>query len=87
MFVFLSGVLSPPSCFASFAELGSLLRPFFCRTVATRALTNRVPRFCFSFASFLFLLFPSISIDAGATTGVFLLFPNGFLLGDHGLDF
>ena len=40
------------------------------------------------FASFLFLLFPSISIDAGGTTtGVFLLIPNGFLLCDHGLDF
>ena len=36
---------------------------------------------------FSFFLFPSISIDVGATTGVFLLFPNGFLLCDHGLDF
>ena len=54
-----------------------------CRSVATRALTNCVPLFCFSFASFLFLLFPSISIDVG----VFLLFPNGFLLCDHRLDF
>ena len=36
----------------------------------------------------LFLLFPGISIDVGATNGVFLLFPNGlFLLCDHGLDF
>ena len=34
-----------------------------------------------------FLFFPSISIDVGATTGVFLWFPNGFLLCDHGLDF
>ena len=32
-------------------------------------------------------LFPSTSIDVGATNGVFLLFPNGFLLCDHGLDF
>ena len=31
-------------------------------------------------------LFPSIYIDVGATNGVFLLFPNGFLLCDHGLD-
>ena len=53
-----------------------------------RALTNCVPRFYFSFASFLFLFFPSISIeDVGATAGVFLLFPNEFLLCDHRLDF
>ena len=36
---------------------------------------------------FIFLLFRSIYLDVGATTGVFLLFPNGFLLCDHGLDF
>ena len=36
---------------------------------------------------FLFLFIPSISIDVVATTGVFLLFSNGFLLCDHGLDF
>ena len=83
VFCFLSGVLSPHCCFASFAELVHV-----CRSVATRALTNCVPRFCFSFASFLFLYFPSISIIVvGATTGVFLLFPNGFLLFDHRLDF
>jgi len=35
---------------------------------------------------FLFLLFPGISIDVGATNGVFLLYPKGFLLCDHGLD-
>ena len=46
-----------------------------------------MPLFVFSFASFLLLLFPSISIDVGATNGVTLLFPNGFLLCDHGLDF
>ena len=35
-----------------------------------------------------FLLFPSISIDVGATYGVFLAcFQIGFLLCDHGLDF
>ena len=33
-------------------------------------------------------LFPSISIDdVGANNGDFLLFPSGFLLCDHGLDF
>ena len=32
------------------------------------------------------MFFLSISIDVGATTGVFLVFPNGFLLCDHGLD-
>ena len=42
---------------------------------------------CFSLLHFLFLLFPGISIDVGATNGVFLLFPNGFLLCDHGLEF
>ena len=36
---------------------------------------------------FYFLLFPSISINVGATNGVFLKFPNGFLLCGHGLDF
>ena len=30
------------------------------------------------FLLFLFLLFPSISTDVGATYGVFSLFPNGF---------
>ena len=57
-------------------------------SVATYTLTNYVPRFLF----FSFLLLPSISIDdIGATSGVFYLsfvslFPNGFLLCDHGLD-
>ena len=60
-------VLSLPSCFAEFAELGPL---------PTYALNNYVPRFLFFsfFASFLFyfLLFPSISIDdIGATSGDF----------------
>ena len=36
---------------------------------------------------FYFLLFRSISIDVGATNGVFLKFLNGFLLCGHGLDF
>ena len=60
-----------------------------CRSVAKRALTNFVPLFCFSFSPlFIFIFaFPSISIDVGATNGVYLLFPNGFLLCDHGLDF
>ena len=31
--------------------------------------------------------FPSISIDVGASIGVFHFFRNGFLLRDHGLDF
>ena len=34
-----------------------------------------------------FFLFPSISVDVGATTGVFSLFSNGFLLCGHGLGF
>ena len=51
--------------------------------------------FLFPFLIFIFLLFPSTSIDdMGATSGVFFLwiflllslFPNGFLLCDHGLD-
>ena len=62
--------------------------PFFIVSVARRALTNCVPRFCFLFLlPFYLLLYPSISIDVGATTGVFLLFPNEFLLCNHGLDF
>ena len=82
-----SGVLSLPSCFASFAELGPLLNPCFVVLVATRALTNCVPRLCFLFLHPLyFLLYPSLSIDVGATTGVFSLFSNRFLLCDHGLD-
>ena len=51
-----------------------------------------MPRFSVSF-SFYCCFFPSISIDdIGATFGVFFLldllslFPNGFLLCDHGLD-
>ena len=72
-------VLSLLSCFAKFAESGP--RP-------TYVLTNYVPRFSVSFLFyFCSLLFPSISIGhMGATTGVFLLFPNGFLLCDHGVD-
>ena len=85
-------VLSLPSCFALFADLGPL---------PTYVLTNYVPRFSVSFFllpfHFIFAFFPSISIDdMGATSGGFLfffwiflflsLFPNGFLLCDHGLD-
>ena len=60
-----------------------------CRSVARRP----SPTVCLFSASlllhFLFLLFPSISIDdVGATNnGVFLLFPKVFLLCDHGLEF
>ena len=70
------GVLVLLSCFASFAELGPLLSPFFVVLVATRALTNRVPRLCFFSFCFLliFLFFPCISIDLCATIGVFSLF-------------
>ena len=52
-----------------------------------RALTNCVTLFVLLLLHFNFLLFPSISIDVGATNGVFLKFPNGFLLCGHGLDF
>jgi len=55
--------------------------PFFIVSVARRALTNCVPRFCFLFLlPFYLLLYPSISIDVGATTGAFSLFSNMFLL-------
>ena len=49
-------------------------------SVATRALTICVPRFCFSFASFSVLFLPSIPKDVGATTttGVFSCFQMGF---------
>ena len=85
VFCFLSGVLSPP-CFASFAELGPLLSPclsFSCHTCPHQLCASFLFLFCF----ILILVFPSISIAVGATTGVVLLFPNGFLLCDHGLDF
>ena len=85
--VFFVRLLSIPSCFASFAELGPLPSPFF--VVQFPHVPS--PTVCFVsvslFASFLFLLLPSISIDVGATTGVFTLFSTGFLLCDHGLDF
>ena len=85
-FWFLPGVLPLPSCFASFAELGPLLSP--CLLFSCHTCTHQLcALFLFLFCFILFLLFPSISIDVGATTGVFLLFPNGFLLCDHGLDF
>ena len=75
LFVFrdcFSGVLSLPSCFASFAELGPLLSPFLCRFSCLTCTHQLCALFLFSlFASFLFLFFPSISIDVGATTGVF----------------
>ena len=39
------------------------------------------------FSSLLFLFFPSIFIDVGATSGVVLAcFSNEFLFCDHGLD-
>ena len=69
--LFLSGVLSLPSCFASFTELGQLLSPF----LSSQLPHVPSPTVCLVsdclFASFLFLLFPSISIDVGATNGVF----------------
>ena len=84
LFCFSSGVLLHLCLFGGF-----LLHPLkyarflvhVCRSVATRALTNCVPSFCFSFASFLFLLFPSKSIDVGATNGIciFSCFKMGFL--------
>ena len=67
--------------FAYFTELGPLPK---------YALTNYVPRFLF-----FFFFVPSVPIDdMRATSGGFFLwiflffsmFPNGFLLCDHGLD-
>ena len=90
---FLSGVLSLPSCFASFAELGPLRSPIFCRFSCHTCPHNLYASFLFlfllpSFSFFAFFrVYLSIDDDVGATTGVFSLFSNGFLLCDHGLDF
>ena len=71
-------VFCRPLVFASFDELGPLLSPclsFSCHT----SLTNCVPLSLFLFCFiFLFLLFPGISIDVGATNGVFSCIQMGF---------
>ena len=83
----LSGVLSLSSCFTSFAEIGPLLSP--CLFVVQLPHVPS-PTVClvsgFLLLHFI-LFFPSISMDVGATTGIFRSFPNEFLLCDYGPNF
>ena len=78
-------VFCRPPVFASYAELGPLLCPclsFSCHTCPHQLCASFLFLFCFIFIFAFFRVY-----DVGATNGVFLLFPNGFLVRDHGLDF